>query len=167
MTILISDLCLPLLRRTQLLTQEFPSATWESIFQYGCRNECNRGNEDFQVLNILPSFYAPADETHIIRTAEGETPLERSGLSLENISSWTVADVQTALETACPLELRRSLSTHVERLRVDGPYLLAVSEASVAEIFTRSKARTLPILSCPHNPTLAPDVAHGSSWSLC
>jgi hypothetical protein len=71
-------------------------------------------------------------------TQDGERPLERSGLSLETIDSWTTADVNRAIEVtnkaAAPL-----LSVHVEKFAITGPMILSMSETDIEEFCQRLK----------------------------
>lgn len=71
-------------------------------------------------------------------TSDGDKPLERCGISLETIESWTHEDVNRAIEVtnknAAPL-----LSPHIEKHDITGAYMLKMSELEIDEFCQRLK----------------------------
>lgn len=59
------------------------------------------------------------------RKADGVRPMERTGLSLETLDTWTCADVSLAV-SASNSTMHNVLGPELEKFEVDGTFILSV-----------------------------------------
>ena len=89
----------------------------------------------------MGSGLSVTEEVRRYESTNGTYPLDRCGLSLETVATWTFSDVLKALRAVQSMENVNLLMPALEAVRppdgVDGAYLLSVSEEALEALFTK------------------------------